>query len=68
MGVAYFRMFCVVRNVEVKVFLPSDSGGKYEKAAVPDLASSNGSNLEEEALVELSEVRKKHPIGISLQQ
>ncbi len=57
-----------VRNVEVKVFIPSDSGGKYEKAAVPDLASSNGSNLEEEALVELSEVRKKHPIGISLQQ
>uniref|UniRef100_A0A2N9GHF6 Reverse transcriptase Ty1/copia-type domain-containing protein n=2 Tax=Fagus sylvatica TaxID=28930 RepID=A0A2N9GHF6_FAGSY len=55
-----------VRNVEVKEGAhPSDSGGKYEKAAVPDLASSNGSNLEEEALVELSEVRKKHPIGIS---
>jgi hypothetical protein len=46
-----------VRNVEVKEGAhPSDSGGKFEKAAVPDLASSNGSNLEEEASVELSEV------------
>lgn len=37
-----------VRNVEVKEGAhPSDSGGKYEKAAVPDLASSNGSNREE---------------------
>lgn len=58
-----------VHNVEVKEGAqPADSERKYEKAAVPDLASSNGSNLEEEALVELSEVRKKHPIGISLQQ
>ncbi|KAL5832903.1 hypothetical protein ACOSQ3_016577 [Xanthoceras sorbifolium] len=37
-----------VRNVEVKEGAhPSDSGGKFEKAAVPDLASSNGSNLEQ---------------------
>lgn len=43
-----------VRNVEVKEGAhPSDSYGKSEKAAVPDLASSNGSNREEEDRVGL---------------
>lgn len=46
----------------------AESRFKSDKAAEEAPASRNGSNLEEEALVELSEVRKKHPIGISLQQ